>query len=332
MPHIYLAALGLPVRQLTGNNRDALHTFCLINEVPPTATLMPGRAYSLELLDARGRGMLKAINSTPWDERHRLAACIDQFSDKTSLLAAVFSKALESPQHVPTVLGGATTAAQARADGFTRALRNYQQHLLKLHEFERSAKRHSNAGQMRLRLQNNVRQAHYLLNQAYHLELRRIVNAHEAGKNRGTALTGPERGITLAIRSRGRGLHVADMLEARALMQFASAIRWMGRGAIALDLGARVKTVRKTFHDGNDWMREASVQATGFGFGGAAGAAAGKATVSLGIAAIASVGLTLTPVGWLLLIGTGITAGIGSAVIADKFGQAVAASLWARGH
>lgn len=93
-----------------------------------------------------------------------------------------------------------------------------------------------------------------------------------------------------------------------------------------LDAGARVNHVYGTYQNGGNWMREASIEATGFGFGGAVGLVTGKSVV-LGLTAL---GLGLTPVGWVVLIGVGLAAGATAGYVGDKWAKNAAASVWDR--
>ncbi|BBA35446.1 uncharacterized protein sS8_3509 [Methylocaldum marinum] len=151
-----------------------------------------------------------------------------------------------------------------------------------------------------------------------------IVPRVALGKNRGNALTSAERGIPLASRRRGRGLHVADYGKAVELSNLAKGIQHVGRGMIVLDAGIRLRGVRKKYLRGENWMREASVQATGFGLGGAAGTLAGTVTVS----ALSTIALAATPVGWVIVIGAGLVVGFGVATVVDQAGQSLARGLW----
>ena len=93
---------------------------------------------------------------------------------------------------------------------------------------------------------------------------------------------------------------------------------------VALDAGIRVNHVHNTYQQGGNWQREAAIQATGFGFGGAAGLFTGKAV----IAGLTTIGLGLTPVGWVVMIGIGVAAGFGAAYALDSGGKSLATWIW----
>ena len=152
-------------------------------------------------------------------------------------------------------------------------------------------------------------------------------------KNRGGALYNAQRGITLALRSRGGKvdprLLVADAFQAQTLKNFA---KYMSKIATPLTLavdglirGGRVKSVKQD--DGN-WHRESYRQVGGVvgnaAFGGLAVTAtsmgAKVAAVKLGVA------LGSGPIGWALL-GCFVVIGAGSALTAGNLGGALGENL-----
>lgn len=90
----------------------------------------------------------------------------------------------------------------------------------------------------------------------------------------------------------------------------------------------RVKDVHETHRAGENWQRQASMELTGFGVGGAAGMLAGKATVG----ALTTIGLAAGPVGWLVVLGVGVVAGFGAAYALDRGGKSLVARIWDRGQ
>src|SRR5690606_39923661 len=91
------------------------------------------------------------------------------------------------------------------------------------------------------------------------------------GKNRGNALSGADRGLTLAQRHKGRGLNVASNTQALQLARLANRINFAGKTMVMVDAGRRINGVHNTYESGGNWQREAAIQATGFGLGGAIG-------------------------------------------------------------
>lgn len=175
-----------------------------------------------------------------------------------------------------------------------------------------------------MELRRAVKQKYDVLQQKYQTELKQL--ARHPGKNRGNAINGAQRGITVAQRRSSRHLYVANATEAKQLNRLARNIRWAGNGLVAIDAGLRTAQVYDTYQQGGNWAREASIQATGFGLGGAAGLVTGKAV----IAGLTMIGLGLTPVGWVVMIGIGVTAGAAAAFYVDERGKTFAANTWDR--
>src|SRR5690606_15499544 len=121
-------------------------------------------------------------------------------------------------------------------------------------------------------------------------------------------------------------LYVSNVAEAQKLERLVRNVRYTGNGMVLLDAGVRANHVYSTYQNGGNWMREASIEATGFGVGGVVGLGTGKAVV-LGLTAI---GLGLTPVGWLVVIGVGIAAGASAGYLGDRYAKSVAANVWDR--
>ena len=141
-------------------------------------------------------------------------------------------------------------------------------------------------------------------------------------------MVGAERGITLAGRGRkARRLHVANGAQASRIALLARGTRYAGNGLILLDAGIRVQKVRGAYDSGGDWQRQAVLETTGFGFGGAAGLFVGNSVVS----GLTTLGLAVTPVGWVVMIGLAATIGFGAAYYADKKAKSVAGLIYDRG-
>lgn len=98
-------------------------------------------------------------------------------------------------------------------------------------------------------------------------------------------------------------------------------ISFAGNGLIVFDAGFRAHTVRNSYQNNENWQRELAVQTTGVGLGAATGMAAGNAMAG----ALTAIGLGLTPVGWIIIIGAAITVGYYTAKHMDQFGQNAAA-------
>lgn len=69
-----------------------------------------------------------------------------------------------------------------------------------------------------------------------------------------------------------------------------------------------------------------ALKTMGFGVGGASGILVSKATVGT----LTMIGLGATPVGWVVIIGTGVVAGYSAATKMDRFGKWLANLVWNR--
>ncbi|MBC6904590.1 hypothetical protein DWB84_03805 [Saccharophagus sp. K07] len=253
-----------------------------------------------------------------------MVSTIDVFGDFTVALAAFYNDNLAflDLQNTGSLLGAGATASEVRLNEFQKALLRYQNALIALNK-QKGVGRGASAS--RITLENEVRSAYAELQKKYQTELKKVAPANSLGKNRGNALAGADRGITLA-RRRGRGINVASNAQALQIARMAKGISYAGKGLIALDAGIRVNKVRNVHRQGGNWQREATIQTTGFGLGAATGMFIGKVAV----AGLTTIGLGFTPVGWVVLIGAGVVVGFGAAMAMDNVGQSVAATIWDR--
>lgn len=129
--------------------------------------------------------------------------------------------------------------------------------------------------------------------------------------------------MTLAERSRGRGIHVADMHEGQKVSRVAQALRYSGRGIVALDIGFRGQRVHSEYKNGGEWEREPAVQTGGFLGASGVGLLGANAVLLAGRIALAA-----TPMGWAVIIGSSIAIGAVAAYQGDKALQGVFGTIW----
>lgn len=217
--------------------------------------------------------------------------------------------------------GAAATAMQSRLDSFGKAVMKHHTALNKLHEgFKAKLPRVEI-----MRLENTVRSTIKALNESFKAELNKYF-PHSAGK-RGTIMTNSRRAIGMAKGVKTyQPLNITNGVQFGKVLTFAKAANYVGKGALILDAGFRVQGVSADKAAGRDWQRRAVMETTGFGLGAAAGAfiGGGIITSTLGVALMA------TPVGWVLVIGAGITAGYFAAKKGDMFGQDIASGIYDR--
>lgn len=325
MPEIFFPYQTLTAQQLYGKDH------------PVTANLKQNNALACNEFTANMPYCLSEQNTHPETRiitqtlsglseisRNNLMCTIDTFGSFTPTLAAFYDEHLAflNLQNTGGLVGAGATASEARLTGFQKALLNYHNALEALHKHKGAGR---GASATKIELRNRVRRTYGELQTKYHAELNKLASPGSLGKNRGNALASAERGITLAQR-RGRGINVASNAQAIQIANLAKGVSYMGKGFVGLDAGIRIHGVHNTYKQGGNWQREASIQATGFGFGGAAGMVTGKAVV----AGLTTLGLGLTPVGWVVLIGIGVAAGFGAAYTVDGASKRFTASLWDR--
>ncbi|MBU2874974.1 hypothetical protein [Marinobacter salexigens] len=338
MPEIFFARNLVAPKDLFGADADSLKAFLRTNGLNERELIQPGRAYSFEPSGTFALAALRRLNSLPSSERMCLAKSADVMGDEARILRTFFETYL-SPQklsEINSLVGAGATAAFARLNGFQQALVNYQKAVLDVAKLKKDGG--SGIGAQRAQSEAKLRVAYTELKEHYRVELNKIAPEAYRNKNRGNALSNPERAITLASRSTAAKpdprLFVADANDAGSMGQFSRVLNNTGRIAVAVDAGLRVNKVY-TIHDGGgDWMRESAVQMVGFGAGGAVGGLTGKAVVGGGTMLAAKAGfLVAGPLGWAALgviVGAGVLAGLLVGSYADKEGQGLAASIWDR--
>jgi hypothetical protein len=261
------------------------------------------------------------LNNLPERSRHNLGCCIDQHGNDTVRLA-LFIEWVQSQlnadnaSNTNSTAGIGATILGARSDSFMTALRQYQDALIKLNEYSRVGR---GPAATRAKLKQSVKNAYERLNKYFQQEIQRLAPVRDFGRNKGTAITGADRGITLAERHKGRGIRIADMHEGRAVSRLSQSMTYAGRGFVAVDLGFRGNKIYRTYEDGGKWERELAVQ-TG-GLAGATGT--GLMTGRVVATTMARVALAATPLGWAFLIGSSIVIGAVAAYQMDQQGQSL---------
>ncbi|WP_439134485.1 hypothetical protein [Pseudomaricurvus sp.] len=330
MPDLFFPTTSTRPAHLCDSKPETLQQFLACNPQVKDQNqwLSPHVAYDMSGTATPSTGaILREMNQLPIHQRANLSACVADFGDETSVLAKFYDQHLAgldlttTAQNSNGLAGMGMTALGARTDSFHTAVLQYQQALVQLNDYHRVGRV---AAQRKLELRNKVIAAYERLNQYYQQELRRIVPADRFTKNKGSALSNAERGITLAERPRGRGIHVATALEGQQISRFAKGIRYAGRGAIALDAGFRINTVHNTYVNGGDWQREVAVQSGGM----TASALTGWLTGRAAFFALSRIALMATPWGWAFLIGSSIVTGAVLAYQADQNVQSRVGNLW----
>tara|TARA_R110002012_G_scaffold219567_2_gene391004 strand:- start:1663 stop:2700 length:1038 start_codon:yes stop_codon:yes gene_type:complete len=337
----------LSVSALCGNDENAISCFLSNNPEVRNDMLLPGRAYctSKYLVSPHERSIVCPINSLPARARENLSCIIDDYGNETHVLAAFnehfqadlaeyqrSNGRLSAASHSNTFAGSAAAVMTARNTGFVQALQHYQNILERLNNLTRVGR---GASAQRSALRREAIAAYELLNQRFQYELNKLVPEANRGlnrngnpRNKGNALSNPQRAITLAERGSGQGIYVADGYRQSTMGKLANAVRYVGPGVLVLDAGIRISTVRNERRIGGDWHREAAVQSAGFA------AAAGSGLLVGGVAkaglVAAKITLMATPVGWCLVIGAAAIVGYGVATSLDSGAKSAIGTLWDR--
>jgi hypothetical protein len=326
MPNIFFPSQTLSAEELFGKGHPALANLPRNNSLQCNA-LTANMPYCLDEKDVHpdGKIITQTLGNLPENSRNNLMCTIDTFGDLTPTLAAFYDKHLAffNLQNSAGLVGAGATASETRLTGFHKALKNYQSALQALHSHKGTGRGPSATNAA---LKGRVRATYSELQLQYHAELNKLASPGSLGKNRGNALASADRGVTLAQR-RGRGIHVASTTQAVQISRMATGVAYAGKGLIALDAGIRINGVHNTYKQGGNWQREAAVQAAGFGFGGAVGVKTGIGVV----AGLTAIGLGLTPVGWVVIIGIGVAAGFGAGYATDYGFQKLTAWIYDRG-
>ena len=195
-----------------------------------------------------------------------------------------------------TALMGATTDAYAkRSESFVKAVRYYQDALLKLGEELKT--KSANVAAAR----ENAQKAYTYLQERFQAELSQI---KFNGGSRGTPFSSFDRGVNIVKDSRIVRLRLDSTVEGIKLVNFTRYANFLGNGLAVIDLGSRAGNIWQTREGGGDWYRELFKESLSFG---------GSAWLSsqVALAGVAGLGLLIaaTPVGWAAIV-VGVTGGL----------------------
>jgi hypothetical protein len=291
-------------------------------------TLLPAyRPYLLSSLTNDNAHVYSQIRAMPPQQHRIISHTVDQHGEYTWPLVEFYCERLlpfqnAVIQHIknnPTDAGGALVELPGhRATSFEGALMAYQNALLAV----RQGKLDRRPAAQQATMADRARAAFKYLQERYAVELKRYQSRSQP--RRGTALRDPERGIRQARSSRtAKAITFSNTRQVQYLQRFTKGARIAGRGLLVLDAGIRINRVRETYDQGGDWARTATVETVGMGFGFAAGYA-----TTLAVAGLGTLFLAATPVGWMIMIGAGITAGYMAATAFDVFGKDLAGKLY----
>ena len=314
MTAIYFSSHACHASDLVEGLEEAIQRFISLNKIGSSGRLSQGQAYTLDFTNPYAGSLVNAINHSSHQERNWLMSAVAFEGEEIHREAAFWEKYLsEEALSAATSLVGVTgTAAQMKSQQLSRfhqALVRYENTLLAIQS--PAAPGMPGAGGRTASAIRDASQAYDALVTEHRAAMASLSPVVLRAKNRGSAISNAQRGITLALRSRGGRvdprLLVADLFQAHTLKNFA---KFMSRMATPLALATdglirngRVRSVKQA--DG-DWHRESYRQVGGFlgsAFGGglAAGAAYNAGAAVAAKYGIAIVGVGIGPIGWAVL-------------------------------
>lgn len=316
-------------KELCSSDAAALRCFRDAHPGVRAESLPPHFPY---LVSSPSAESLQLYNQVRWvtaEQRPKISRLSDQYGSYTLPLAQFYSDRLLPLQHQLTgyvrenAIGMASALLETpgrRATGFAAALQAYQDALLKV----RQAKLDRLPRAQQIPLENQARLVWQSMNRHFQVELQHYqVRGHG---QRGTTLRNPQRAINQARDSRSpKPISFSNTQQAIQLNRFARAARFAGSGLLVLDAGLRTRKVIDDYQDGADWQRTATIETVGLSFGFISGYFAGQLT-----AGAAFLLLGATPVGWVIMLAGGITAGYLAAKGADAFGKSLATAIYDR--
>ena len=315
---------------LYGLSTDDTQQLCTANQVMPGTSLPRSTVFSLES-DSLSVSVRNQLNRVAPAERQCIAGVAEACGDETAVLAVFLDRYFgdENMAKLNAAIGAGATGAFERLNNFEKAVVTYQKSLNNLRSLVESGKYGRGHGQQVIEAKRSVRIAYAELAQRYAIELQSFSPAAHRAKNRGTAFSNAERGITLAKRKPRATkpdirLNVEGQLQASQIAKMGKLINGLGTATIVADGVFRTTEVMGIAEEGGDWMRAGAREVTGFGAGTAAGLFAGKAAY-FGLISIAG------PVGWGVL-GAIFMVSLGVGYLASKvgsdFGEAVSDAAW----
>lgn len=291
---------------LQGTREDTLNEICSANRVSNNTKLDSNSFFSIESTNS-ALGIRAILSNTKAEEKQCLSQIIQSCGQESIALAKFYERYFsdENVIKLNTFIGASTTASITRLDGFEKAVVEYQNSLIHLKKLSDARKQGKTDFLALTQAKKKVKTNYEILKTAYASALNRLSPVSHRTKNRGTALSNAERGITLATTNKRNGTHllnVHDTFEASHLVKLGKVVNGLGNSTVALDAGLRVNTVLDIKDSGGDWMQESAKQITGLGFAGALGGLSGKAVMVSGTWLAVQTGLTLAgPLGWAVL-------------------------------
>ncbi|WP_221076139.1 hypothetical protein [Agarivorans aestuarii] len=300
----------------------------VVRQMKPTQDRKPWQ----QLYPQKAR-QLRELRLLPRQQRVNIADMLNQFGSDLVTAMAEFNQ-----EHIAPLVfhdkidprktgnqagysGAAATVIEQRFNTFGATAERYQKAL----EAVRRGKLAKLSKIEMTKLEQAAKSMHAELTRKFHREINKYASK---ASSRGNAWTRAQRGINQAKSARSfQPIKLSTTKEFNLIKGFASKTSMLGYGALAIDAGVRGAGVYDQYKAGANWQKSAAVETAAFGSAAAAGMAVGSVVTStlLGIA------LFSTPVGWVVAVGIGVTAGYGAAVTGDTVGRFFAESAYKLG-
>ncbi len=189
--------------------------------------------------------------------------CQDFGGPTTVALAEIFADLQAAENDGPDALSyaqAATSVYTARRRQFRAATRSHAQ---ALDNYRRATVRGAPQGLPRTQALEAVRRSGQELNDAFRLEIN-IALKHSYVRS--TMMTPAGTRVPDRVRDSPKitRLELRSLEQAATVSRFARFARWLGPGALVVDIGERIAHVRKVSDAGGDWHREVFVETGGF--------------------------------------------------------------------
>lgn len=318
-------------QELCGSDPEALKCFRDVHRNLRSTSLPSSQPYLVSLPASReSLSLYHQVRATTGAYHSRIAHFSEQYGAYALPLAEFYTERLlpiqnellrYTRENAIGLVNAALETPGQRAEGFAGAIRAYQDTLLKV----RRAKLDKLPGPEQARLAQQARTACEHMNRRFRAELE-YYKGRWAHASRGSALSNPQRALNQARDARTpKPITFSDSHQVMRLTRFAHVARIAGRGLLVLDVGLRTQKVVEDPEAGADWQRTATIETVGLSFGFLSGYGASYAVAG-------GLGLLLgaTPVGWVIMIAGGITAGYLAGSQMDRKAKEFASQIYDR--
>jgi hypothetical protein len=250
--------------------------------------------------------------------------CQDFGGPTTVALAEIFADMQAADNDGPDALSyaqAATSVYAARRRQFLSAMRNHEQ---SLDNYRRATARGAPQGLPRAQALEAVQRSGQELNDAFRLE---VNMALKRAYTRSTLVTPAGKRVPDRVRNSPKitRLELRSLEQAASVSRFARVARWLGPGALAVDIAERIAHVRTVYDAGGDWHREVFVETGGFVTSSAIGGMGTRLTIFLSGGTLL---ITRSPALAVATAGAGVAATAHATDTADRLGKDAAGQFY----